>query len=232
MRHVRIALLVCLLAGGFSAAQAELLWDNFLTANPATDGGFDGRTYFSSERNAAVPDTWATDDAVFEYAVTIDSIKWLGGRDASYEDYTVEIMVLAYDGEEFVEITDPPIAVNDWQVTGTFGKFFGFEVYNGLVDLPGDGLKLDAGHYCFGVRLVSENGTGDGRNVALSTGDGEIRVEQGVVRAGPPPFFEWTFVGDLPGAPETEFGFQLYGIPEPASLLLLTAGVFLARRRH
>jgi|GEM_PF-6476745 len=214
-------------------ASADLLWDNFLTDNPAADGGFDGHSYFSSEQNAAVQDTWATDDAVFTFPVTIQGIKWVAGYDPRWS-YTAEIIILAEDADSDSYAPWPgfPLAVTNWQVTATFGTFYGFRVYNGYAELPD--VELPPGHYYFGVRLVSgQGGQGDGRNVALTTGNGQINGQtMGLVRPGPEPNYNWMFINQYPGETATDYGFQLYGIPEPASLGLLGLGWLLLVRRR
>lgn len=224
-------LLLLLLVGGAAIAQADLLWNNFLTPNPAVDGGFDRQSYFSSERNAAVPDTWTTDDAVFTHDVIIQGIKWAGARDPRFA-YTAEVIILKEESQSYTPLTGFPLAIPSYQVTGTFGNFYGFQTYNGYVDLPD--TPLSAGHYYFGVRLVSgPTGQGDGRNVALTTGNGQINgLTMGLVRPGPPPYYDWIFINQYPGESPTDFAFQLYGIPEPTSLVLLGLGLMLQLRRR
>lgn len=223
--------LVLLLIVGAAVAQADLLWDNFLTANPGVDGGFDRRSYFSSERNAAVEDTWATDDVVFTQDVVVQGIKWAGGRDPRWS-YSVEVIILKEQNQTYTPLAGFPLAVPTYQVTGTFGSFYGFQTFNGYVELPD--TPLGPGHYYIGVRLVSgPTGQGDGRNVALTTGYGQINGQtMGLVRPGPPPYYNWIFINQYPGEPATDYAFQVHGIPEPTGLALLGVGLLLQFRRR
>ena len=84
------------------------------------------------------------------------------------------------------------------------------------------------------VRLVSgPTGQGDGRNVALTTGYGQINGQTvGLVRPGPPPYYDWIFINQYPGEPATDYAFQVYGIPEPTGVALLGLGLLLQFRRR
>jgi hypothetical protein len=236
MRSVNLALTVVLAATAAGAARADMIWDNFLSSNPASDGGFDGRSYFSSERNASVVDSWTADDAVWTQSVTVQGVKWAGGRDARFPYGTVELIVLKeVDG---VLSTVQQYSLGQPTVTGTFGTFQGFQVYDGYVDLPGGGLGLTAGHYYFGIRLVNGvNGDADGRNVFMTTGTigGQTTINGLTMGMFQSDFFgypNWTLTADTSAHMTTDFAFQVYGIlPEPASLMLLAAGLLVARRR-
>lgn len=232
MRSVHLVLVFMLLVAGALDARADLLlWDNFLTPRPADDGGVDRHSYFTCERDATIEDSWVVDDARFNVPVVLDAIKWAGGRLPAYP-YTVEVMVLKEEDNTLAEWPGFPLGLSSYQVTGTFGTFYGYQVYNGYVELPP--TSLPAGHYYFGVRLVSiPPGEGDGRNVALTTGFGTINGDSmGFVRVPPFGYPDWIPVDQFPGETPTDFAFQLYGIPEPASVPLLALGPILSRRRH
>jgi hypothetical protein len=232
MRSVNLAIILVLALAGASSARAVLIWDNFLTANPPTDGGFDGHSFFSSERNAAVEDSWAADDAVWTGNVTVQGVKWAGGRDPRFPYGNVELIVLNEQGGGLSVVQQ--YSLGQPTIQGTFGTFDGFEVYDGYIELPPGGLDLGPGHYYFGVRLVNgANGDEDGRNVMLTTGDGAINgVTMGLFQSDFFGYPDWTLTADTSAGITTDFAFQVYGvIPEPVSLVLLTAGAFLARRR-
>ena len=83
------------------------------------------------------------------------------------------------------------------------------------------------------LRLVNgANGDEDGRNVMLTTGGGAVNgLTMGLFQSYFFGYPNWTFTADTSGNLTTDFAFQLYGIPEPASLVLLIAGGLLFRRR-
>ncbi len=228
MRGLYVAVGLSLLLGTV-AAPAELLWDNFLSPDP---GGFDGESYFSSERDSVIPTSWAIDDMLLESPVQVESIRWAGGFYPMYA-YTVEVLILDDSLENIgagLGPYDPTYAIESWQLEATFGTKWGYTLYNGWVDIPP--TALDPGQYYVGVRLVSSNnGSGAGRNVALSTGDGP--PPEGAQAEVQIPLFglnTWTPVDELPGEEPTDLAFQVYGVPEPLGLALLALGVLLRRR--
>jgi hypothetical protein len=236
MRPLTLALTVSLAFLG-TAQATTLLWDNFLTANPAADGGFDGRSYFSSERDAAVEDSWAADDAVWDHPVQVEGIKWAAARDARFAYGDVEIIILQEQGERSLSVVQQYALGEPPAIQGTFGTYLGFQVYNGYAAIPDGGITLPAGHYYFGVRLVSgPNGDGDGRNLMLTTGtSGGVTTingqTMGLFQSNFYGYPNWTPVAETSASMTTDFAFQIYGIPEPASLVLLGAGILLLRRR-
>jgi hypothetical protein len=236
MRPLTLALTVSLAFLG-TAQATTLLWDNFLTSDPAADGGFDGHSYFSSERDAAVEDSWAADDAVWDYPVQVQGIKWAAARDARFAYGNVEIIILQEQPERSLSVVQQYNLGQPPEIQGTFGTFLGFEVYNGYAAIPDGGITLPAGHYYFGVRLVyGVNGDGNGRNVMLTTGtiDGVTTINgetMGLFQSDYFSYPNWTLVADTSAALTTDFAFQIYGIPEPAALSLLLTGLVVLRRR-
>jgi len=178
----------------------SILWDNFLT-NP-DGGGFDGWSYFSSERNTNVVESWAGDDAFFDVGVTVQGIGWAAIRDADYT-YTAETIVLDDAFNELVSFTGLPftaLATYDW--------LFGYETYNGYVQTSP--ITLPAGHYYFAVRLAVDAA---GRNMILSTGNGAINgLTEGAVQS---EFFgipDWSlFSQAFPGATPTDYAYRIHG---------------------
>lgn len=233
MTRFGLACLIGVLAVAGTTARADLLWDNFLTADPANDGGFDGYSYFSSERNAAVEDSWIADDAFWTHPVTITGIKWAAGRDPRFDYGTVEIIILAETDRALTPAYE--FSLGQPTIIDTFGTFQGFEVYNGYTALPA--VQLPAGHYYFGIRLVNgANGDEDGRNVFLTTGRvaGVPTINGLTMGMFQSNFFnypEWTFVGDTSAKMTTDFPFQLFGVPEPEALALAAVAVLMLRRR-
>lgn len=230
MRRRYIAVALLMLAGVVSAP-ADLLWDNFLTKSA---GGFDGETYFTCERDSIIPDSWAIDDMTLESVVQVDALRWAGGYYPGYA-YTVEVLVLDENLQNIAPGLgpyDPTYVLDTWQLEGTYGSRWGYTLYNGTVALPA--VQLDPGQYYVGVRLVSSgNGSGPGRNVALSTGSGPPpEGAQAMVQIPLFGYSTWTPVDDLPGEEPTDIAFQVYGaiVPEPLAVGLLALGLLLRRR--
>lgn len=233
MRRFPARILVLLLAWGAGSVQAStLLWDNFLTPNPETDGGFDGQTYITDERNALVGSSWAIDDMVFETDVVIEELRWAGGRTPAYDPtYSVEVLLLNSDftpvggGSPF----EPTFAIDGVNVVGNYGTYFGYQAFNGSVALPT--TALPAGRYYVGVRLASADGAGFGRHVMLSTGNGTINGDSmAQVYVPLVGLTSWTPIADFPFEEATDLAFQVYGVPEPAAFLLLACVTLLRRR--
>jgi hypothetical protein len=234
MRSFPAGVLLVLLVWSAGPAQADMLWDNF---NAAAESGFDGHSFFTSERVAVLGSSWAIDDfVVTDQPWSVGEVRWAAGRNPNYE-YTVEVIILRDDFTPLVDGLgdfDATYAIDEYQVTGTYGTFFGYQVYNGSAVIPA--TTLDPGHYYVGVRLVSNNGLGYGRNVMMTTGSGTLQGEtMGYVYS---PFFgvsDWLPVDDFPMETPTDYAFQLLGtqVPEPAGLLLLFGGALVGlRRRH
>jgi hypothetical protein len=230
--HILTLALVALTAARL-APGSTLQWDNYNAGDPNLTGGADGLSYFTSERVGIIGATWTIDDMAFDHPVTIDEIRWAGGYRPDY-NYTVEVLLLNSD---FTPVTggrpsllDPTYAIGNFDVERTFGAQFGYTAYNGRVFIPP--THLAAGRYYLGVRLVSDNGAGFGRNVIFTTGLGETRgATEAYVYA---PFFginTLTPIGSVGAEQPSDFAFQVWGVPEPTSVFLALAGLALLRRR-
>jgi len=231
MRSFPAGVLLVLLAWSAGMAQAGMLWANY---NAAAESGFDGHSFFASERVAVLGSSWAIDDFVItDDPWIVEELQWAAGRNPNY-NYTVEVIFL---NDDFTPIVSGPgdfdatYAIDDYEVTETHGTFFGYQVYNGRVVIPP--TSLDPGHYYVGIRLVSNDGLGYGRNVMLTTGNGELKGEtMGYVYS---PFFgvsDWLPVDDFPYETPTDYAFRVLGVPEPTGLVLLVAGLLIRRRQR
>ncbi len=233
MRRSNLCLFaIILVAIGAVSAQAELIWDNYLSNNP----GYDGTSYFSSERCTSVPDSWAGDDAVWETTVTISAIEWLGARKPGYDYGYAEAIILDSDFQTLYEFTIDSGQPLDYTAEELPGPVFGWMPYEGYVEIPE--TTLLAGQYYIAVRLVSAAEPGDattaGRNVVLTTGNGGINGDtMGVIKNVGLGADDWMLVDNYFGTPATDYSYRIYGVevPEPAGLLLLVSGLLLGRRR-
>lgn len=225
MRCRNILGITLLLGTAASLVSADVLWDNYITQ----PDGYDGVTFFSSEADASVSDSWAVDDAIFSYDVTIQSIQWFGARKPGYT-YTAEVIVM---DEEFIPVQGSPVEGLSYAAATRPEPFNGFEVYEGSLELD-EPLELPAGRYYIGVRLRNEIGLapGGGRNFVLTTGDGTTRGEtMGAFRSPDFGYTDWTYTEGYDPAPiVTDFAYRINGIPEPAGLALLLTGLLFRRR--
>jgi hypothetical protein len=239
MRRQDAAALAILVLLGATALHAEMLWDNFIS-NP-DQGGFDDLGWFTSEVDDAVYDSWAADDAVFESSVTVRCMEWSGLRLATDSqgqplEYTAEVTILDTNLQELYTY-----AIDEYVILGIFPSSFDpFQAYQAYVALPD--TPLDAGHYYFGVRLISvedEHGLRQGQNKFLTTGmveDGPNvtrGLTGGAVKTAQYGVPDWTLFDEAFHMDARDFAYRLYDevLPEPASLLMLGAGLFLMRRR-
>lgn len=235
MRRYHVALVVLLVVCGGGLAQADLLWDNFLTA----PDGFDTKLLMTSEENATVflGGSWTADDVDFTSflgGVTIEKIRWAGAF-LDNHDYTVQVTILQND-PNFTPLT--VISVPTYDIIDTYGTAPGGYVrYVADVTLPDGGYDLDAGNYLIGIRLVSTTG----RNFMASTGEGVLNPQghsMGMFKSLYWGYPNWIPINQFatydPAHPyydQTDFAFQVYGTPEPAGLLLIASGLLLLRRR-
>ena len=166
----------------------------------------------------------------------MQGITWAGARDPRFAYGNVEIIILRDEPARGLSVVQQYALGQPPEIQGTFGTFQGFQVYDGFATIPDGGITLPAGHYYFGVRLVSgPNGDEDGRNLMLTTGTygGTTHINgltMGVFQSNSFGYPDWTRTADTSAHITTDFAFRIHGIPEPASLLLLGVGVLLARR--
>jgi hypothetical protein len=225
MRH-RVAGAIVLGLGFAALAAAEPIWDNYLSPEP----GYDRVSFFTSEADATVTDSWVADDFSFTHPVTLTGLDWLGARKTRYT-YTAEVLIMdstfaVVDGGALTGLpyAETPISDPDFVI--------GFQLYEGTVELPE--VTLPAGRYYVGVRLRSERDgqPGGGRNFWLTTGSGELNgVTEAAFRAEDWGYADWTMMSDIDPPLVSDFAFRLYGVPEPATAMLILAGIAVLRRR-
>lgn len=241
MRKCVCTALLAVLAAATARADMDLMWDNYLYPGD----GYDHVFALSSERNTFVTDSWTGDDAVFEEAVFIQQIKWIGmlvdHPDADY--WSVDVVIYPADPDPDPYPIDPVNypAVAEWNELAyqldPITEEFGLQVYEGTVDLPEDVL-LAPGHYYYAVRVVGNN-RGQNYVASTSTAGGETAgMTMGVFQSDfffyPPHSGEWVYVEDATDpVRQSDFAYQLYGyVPEPASLVLLALGALMIRVRR
>lgn len=239
------------------AAQADLLWDNYLPGGQdhlGTPGpGFDGLNVKSSERNTRIDDSWAGDDAYFTEQVSLQEIKWIGALAAEAGAEFVSADIIIFEEPDVFPIDPSAMGsliryqASDLTFDMDLGVWHQFDrgwrqMYEGTLSLPD--VVLDPGHYFYAVRLV---GNYYGQNYIATTGSGSRHHEHfqdaeedtmGVFQSYsflyPPYEPEWVHVDCVPGTDATDYAYQLHGIvvPEPASLGILGLGLLtLVRRR-
>lgn len=175
------------------------LWDNYLSVD-----GYDRASYFSSERDATVYESWIVDDASFEGRVTIEMLTWFGIRKPGYA-YAADVIILDSDFETLHEFSNLDYTGNA-VVEDT--PLFGHEPYEGEVTLPD--VNLEPGHYYFGVRLADPDG--GGRNMMLTTGDGMLAGStMGALWSPWLGVDDWTFIADFRGNDASDFAYRVHG---------------------
>ncbi|MDX2199031.1 MAG: PEP-CTERM sorting domain-containing protein [Phycisphaerae bacterium] len=226
--------IVCAGVAAFATASAlgggapMLLWDNYLSPG----AGHDSLSGLSADRQTLVPDAWTVEDMVLTQPVSLTEIRWIGlratGSNIQYPDADVLLLdsqlntVQSFQNLDFTST-----------VIGTLG---GFQVYEGRVDLTGLNplsLELAAGRYFFGARLVGNN---LGQNFVATTGSGAVNGQgYGFFKSSHFGLPNWTPVGNVAGADDSEYSYQVYGtiIPEPVSLMMIGLGgiAMVIRRR-
>lgn len=213
MRTPIVIAVVLVSAGGLAAALGDdapdrgpvLLWDNYLSAD-----GYDRVSYFSSERNAVIPDGWAADDAVFAGRVTVETIEWRGIRKPGYAYPAADVIIL--DGAFNTLHTFTDLSYES-TVIAADNPLFGYEPYEGRVRIPD--TNLAPGHYYFAARLVSPTA---GRNMVLTTGEGvphagDPALTMGAVRNPAFEIYDWTLIADYQSSPVTDYTYRIHGRP-------------------
>ncbi|TWT45978.1 hypothetical protein RAS1_24150 [Phycisphaerae bacterium RAS1] len=196
------------------AGEAMLLWDNYLTP-PLGHDRVSGR---ASERNTDVPDAWTVDDALFDTAVEVRELRWIGLRDETSAYASADVILLDSQFQQVELLVNLPYTATPLEM------LLGYEVYEGRVgDLS---IELPAGHYYVGARLVD---SGSGRNFVATTGNGQIGgLTTGAFRCATFGVPEWTLVGEF--ATPTDYAYQVYGVPEPAGFVMAAAGALVIVR--
>ncbi|MBU0638929.1 MAG: hypothetical protein KKB50_08705 [Planctomycetes bacterium] len=219
-----------------TAAQADLLWDNYQYGDDQY--GHDHLTAASSERLTQITDSWAADDAIFDaqefpLGVRVQQVRWIGMRDPNYSYPAADYIVLSRDAQGvFHEVASGQVVIYDMvEVMGQI-DFPGLETYEASVELPD--IELDPGQYYFGVRLVG-SGSGLGRNYVATTGAGEfLGLTSGAVQSNYFGIPNWTLNSDYQHATDSDYAYQIHGvaIPEPVTMIMLLAGAPLLLRRR
>jgi hypothetical protein len=209
-------------------AQAEILWDNY----PGGGYSLDSERALSSERDTLIDATWTVDDAVFTDPVEVEAVQWVGMRETGYEYPFADLIILSADPEsgpdaEFLLLEDLEYAVI-WQSVDQ-----GLEAYEATIEL-GESVALPAGRWYFGTRLVGDEQVGLGRNFVAAASELNPAGETGGYFWGPIfGAFDWLPVQDLPLVDEPrDYAFQVYGVPEPGSVILIAVGAVLALYRR
>ena len=225
MKRLLTGTVVALLS---TAAQADLIWNNYLT----TPGpGHDGVSGLSSERNTLVQKSWVVDDAIFDNPVQVDEVRWLAVRETggAIQYNGADVLIMDESFNPVLQVNDAPFA------TTSLGPVFGLELYEGRVDIAAvlANRDLPAGRYFVGARLV---GNFLGQNFVATTGNGVMNgMTFGFFQSESFAQDQWEQVMNDPQIGAHEYAYQVYGtiIPEPVSLTLLGLGgvLLLGRRR-
>jgi hypothetical protein len=211
-----------------SAAHADILWDNY----PSDSYSVDPETALSSERDTLVDRAWTVDDVLFETAVQVTGVQWVGMRQVGYAYPFADLIILPSDPGSNPDDAYLILEDLEYSIVPIAGEY-DLETYEASIQLD-QPISLPAGHWHFGTRLVGDPDVGLGRNfVAAAT-----QVNPAGQTAGHfwgPIFgaFEWLPVEDLPFVDEPrDYAFQIQGIPEPSVVTLLAVGGILAVRRR
>lgn len=215
--------LACILV--VESRASDLLWDNYQGSM-----GFDLNGLWS-ERNPLVADAWTIDDVVFNEPVRIERIRWYGGTKSELPlEHPCDYIVLTpAGGGQFTVVQEGKDLVAQRRFIAR--DFGGWEWHEGTLNLPGEGLDLQPGHYYIGTRLVSDRPWA--RAFIATSGAGKIKGKSmGYFRSPPLGYPDWVPAEALFYGEPRDFAFRVEGqvIAEPASLSALLVVTALRRR--
>ena len=205
-----------------------LLWNNFLSPG----AGHDGLSGLSADRQTLVPDAWTVEDFVLTQPVLLSEVRWIAFREtggsAQYTAADVLLlnsqlnMVREFQNLDFTE--------------SVLGTQMGLQAYEGRVSLESlndADVTLQPGRYFVGTRLV---GNFLGQNFVATTGNGAMNGDSfGYFKSAHFGVPNWTPAGNVAGADDSEYSYQVYGtiVPEPMSLMMIGLGgiAMMTRRR-
>jgi hypothetical protein len=223
---IRTVLRLALLLTFASAVHADILWDNY----PSDGYSTDAEMALSSERETLIDYTWTVDDALFETAVQITGVQWVGMREVGYAYPFADLVILPADLGD--DPNDAYLMLENlaYSIVPIAGEY-DLETYEATIQLD-QPISLPAGQWYFGTRLSGDPDVGLGRNFVAAAS----QVHPGGQSAGyfwGPIFgvFEWLPVENLPFVEEPrDYAYRIHGIPEPSVVALLAAGGILALR--
>ncbi|MGE3180616.1 MAG: PEP-CTERM sorting domain-containing protein [Phycisphaerae bacterium] len=230
MKRLLTGSLVGLLStAAIAGTSSGLLWDNYLSGLP----GNDGRTGLSSERSTLVQQSWVVEDMILSDLVRIDEVRWIAYRETSSNiNYpAADLLIMDENFNPVVQLSDLTYATTE------LGTAFGLNMYEGSIILNsgnptlGDDGFLNPGRYFIGTRLVGNN---LGQNFVATTGDGALNGQSyAFYQSESFAVNEWRSVNNEQAIGDSEFSYRVYGtvIPEPASMILLSAGALMLVRR-
>jgi len=221
-------------------AKAEiLLWDNY------PSGLQDPTVSMSSERNTQVTEaTWTVDDVDLDQvlpgidpsAVTLTRIEWVGARDPGVGYSRADVIVLDSDLDDLTAVEYLDLSYSFSDLVPDPNPDPDIQTYVGQIEFDPP-IPVPETHFFIGVRLVGD-GVFEGRNqFVTSSTDATLRgLTEGYIRAAIFGAPDWTPASDvwhgMPTPNENfEFAFRVWGVPEPASLVLLAVGAVLLSRR-
>ena len=218
MRKLLSVIVSCCLA---ATAFGDLVWDN---------GDIDEANGLCCQRVGAVPVADEADDFHTDQTWTITGAYWETVDDATYAwDGTDDMIIYEYTangpGAPVVEL---------WNVPNTreqLGTLFSRPWYGYTIDLTAEDMEFDlsAGDYFLLLRPFSPGNVG--QSFWLTSPGNANSQSQGYFRSEYFGYPNWVPNTTVFGNAH-DVNFKLYGVPEPASLLLLgLGGLALLRRR-
>lgn len=234
-----VLLLAALALVGPAWADELLLWDNY------PNGLQDATVSMSSERNTQVTEaTWVVDDVDLQQVIpgvdpgviALTRLEWIGSREPTVTYGMADVIVLDSNLDDLTAVEYQDLGYTYTDLDPDPNPDPDAQTYEAQIvfDTP---MPIPGEHFYIGVRLVGD-GVFQGRNQSVtSSTDATLRgrtegYTKGAVFGAP----EWTPASDVWHGMSTpdenfEFAFRVWGVPEPASVILLLAGaVVLARR--